>query len=75
MTNTKVKFVIVVESSNSTLRDNEIRTVSTDLYYSYFLCFFHAQVFFPFFFFFSSVFSIAHTHEVPSLSVSKCVCF
>ena len=30
VTNTKVKFVIVVESSNSSLRDNEIRTVSTE---------------------------------------------
>lgn len=28
VTNTKVKFVIVVESSNTGLRDNEIRTVS-----------------------------------------------
>ena len=28
MTNTKVKFVIVVESSNTNLRDNEIRSVS-----------------------------------------------
>lgn len=29
VTNTKVKFVIVVESSNTQLRDSEIRTVST----------------------------------------------
>ena len=28
VTNTKVKFVIVVESTNSSLRDNEIRSVS-----------------------------------------------
>lgn len=28
VTNTKIKFVIVVESSNTTLRDNEIRSVS-----------------------------------------------
>ena len=28
VTNTKVKFVIVVESSNTNLRDNEIRGVS-----------------------------------------------
>ena len=28
VTNTKVKFVIVVESINSSLRDNEIRSVS-----------------------------------------------
>lgn len=28
VTNTKIKFVIIVESSNNTLRDNEIRNVS-----------------------------------------------
>jgi len=28
MTNTKIKFVIVLESLNTNLRDNEIRTVS-----------------------------------------------
>ena len=28
MTNTKIKFVVVVESVNTALRDNEIRTVS-----------------------------------------------
>lgn len=27
VTNTKIKFVIVVESSNTSLRDNEIRSV------------------------------------------------
>ena len=32
MTNTKVKFVIVVESSNTSLRDNEIRSVSTRIH-------------------------------------------
>ena len=31
MTNTKVKFVIVVESSNTNLRDNEIRSVSYEV--------------------------------------------
>jgi hypothetical protein len=28
VTNTKIKFIIVVESSNTLLRDNEVRTVS-----------------------------------------------
>lgn len=29
VTNSKVKFVMVVDSSNTALRDNEIRSVST----------------------------------------------
>jgi len=28
VTNTKIKFIIIVESSNTALRDNEIRNVS-----------------------------------------------
>ncbi|XP_076470581.1 trafficking protein particle complex subunit 2-like protein [Babylonia areolata] len=35
VTNTKVKFVIVVESSNSSLRDNEIRTMFKRLHGAY----------------------------------------
>jgi hypothetical protein len=31
VTNTKMKFLIVVESSNTLLRDNEVRMVSTFL--------------------------------------------
>lgn len=31
VTNTKIKFIIVVESSNTLLRDNEVRMVSTFL--------------------------------------------
>ena len=38
VTNTKIKFIIIVESSNTTLRDNEIRNVSicriVDMLYS-----------------------------------------
>lgn len=31
VTNTKIKFVVIVESSHTTLRDNEIRQVSLSL--------------------------------------------
>ena len=31
VTNTKIKFVVVVESANTSLRDNEIRTVSPEI--------------------------------------------
>ena len=33
VTNTKIKFVIVVESSNTALRDNEIRSVGRSMYF------------------------------------------
>ena len=33
VTNTKIKFVVVVESANTALRDNEIRTVSDSIIY------------------------------------------
>ena len=33
VTNTKIKFVIVVESSNTSLRDNEIRSVRAPSHY------------------------------------------
>lgn len=36
VTNTKVKFVIVVDSSNTSLRDNEIRSVSWSQILSYY---------------------------------------
>ena len=32
VTNTKIKFVVVVESANNLLRDNEIRMVSINWY-------------------------------------------
>ncbi|XP_052817059.1 trafficking protein particle complex subunit 2-like protein [Mya arenaria] len=35
VTNTKIKFVIVVESSNTTLRDNEIRSMFRKLHNAY----------------------------------------
>ncbi|KAK7114101.1 trafficking protein particle complex subunit 2-like protein [Littorina saxatilis] len=35
VTNTKVKFVVVVESSNTSLRDNEIRTMFKRLHGAY----------------------------------------
>lgn len=35
VTNTKMKFVIVVESSNTTLRDNEIRSMFRKLHNAY----------------------------------------
>ncbi|XP_077982556.1 trafficking protein particle complex subunit 2-like protein [Glandiceps talaboti] len=35
VTNTKVKFVIVVETSNTTLRDNEIRSMFRKLHNAY----------------------------------------
>ncbi|KAK7498906.1 hypothetical protein BaRGS_00009998 [Batillaria attramentaria] len=35
VTNTKVKFVVVVESSNTALRDNEIRTMFKKLHGAY----------------------------------------
>lgn len=35
VTNTKVKFVIVVESTNSSLRDNEIRSMFRKLHNAY----------------------------------------
>ena len=35
VTNTKIKFVVVVESANTALRDNEIRTVSDGIIYLY----------------------------------------
>jgi len=35
VTNTKIKFVIVVESSNATLRDNEIRNMFRQLHNAY----------------------------------------
>lgn len=35
VTNTKIKFVIVVESSNATLRDNEIRAMFRKLHNAY----------------------------------------
>ncbi|CAD5110729.1 DgyrCDS99 [Dimorphilus gyrociliatus] len=35
VTNTKIKFVIVVESSNTTLRDNEIRSMFRKLHSAY----------------------------------------
>lgn len=33
VTNTKIKFVVIVESSHTTLRDNEIRQVSSFFIY------------------------------------------
>ncbi|CAH1270857.1 TRAPPC2L [Branchiostoma lanceolatum] len=35
VTNTKIKFVVVVESSNTALRDNEIRTMFRKLHNAY----------------------------------------
>lgn len=40
VTNTKIKFVVVVESANTALRDNEIRTVSDGIIYLYVKLFF-----------------------------------
>ena len=37
VTNTKIKFVIVVESSNTQLRDNEIRSVSIFISHNFYL--------------------------------------
>lgn len=34
-TNTKIKFVIVLQSSNVSLRDNEIKTVTFSSYFIY----------------------------------------
>lgn len=44
VTNTKIKFIIVVDSANSMLRDNEVRTVSETLFtfnfgFKYGICF------------------------------------
>ncbi|XP_066289320.1 trafficking protein particle complex subunit 2-like protein isoform X1 [Branchiostoma lanceolatum] len=39
VTNTKIKFVVVVESSNTALRDNEIRTMFRKLHNANLLCF------------------------------------
>ncbi|KAJ4428975.1 Trafficking protein particle complex subunit 2-like protein, partial [Periplaneta americana] len=35
VTNTKIKFIIVVESSNTLLRDNEVRTMFRKLHTIY----------------------------------------
>jgi hypothetical protein len=35
VTNTKVKFIIIVESSNAALRDNEIRSMFRQLHHAY----------------------------------------
>lgn len=47
VTNTKIKFIIIVDSTNMALRDNEIRSVSQR--HLYFYCFVYSIDDFPLF--------------------------